>query len=131
MVCGKVRSNGVKRNRKPHKNLEVWKLSIDFVKDIYTLTTNFPDEEKFGIISQLRRAVVSIPTNIAEGAARSTKRNLVTLYDSLLTAYRSLLTMFTAYRSLLTIALASTLTCMDESLLVAMGTRILGLRVIN
>jgi len=66
----------VKRNRKPHKNLEVWKLSVDFVKDIYTLTTNFPDEEKFGIISQLRRAVVSIPTNIAEGAARSTKKEL-------------------------------------------------------
>ena len=66
----------MKRNRKPHKNLEVWKLSVDFVKDIYTLTTNFPDEEKFGIISQLRRAVVSIPTNIAEGAARSTKKEL-------------------------------------------------------
>jgi len=66
----------VKRNRKPHKNLEVWKLSVDFVKDIYTRTTNFPDEEKFGIISQLRRAVVSIPANIAEGAARSTKKEL-------------------------------------------------------
>ena len=92
----------MKRNRKPHKNLEVWKLSIHFVKDIYTLTTNFSDEEKLGIISQLRRAVVSITTNIAEDAARSTKRNLVTFYDSLLTAHRSLLTMFTAYRSLLT-----------------------------
>jgi len=85
----------VKRNRKPHKNLEVWKLSVDFVKDIYTLTTNFPDEEKFGIISQLRRAVVSIPTNIAEGAARSTKkefRNFLYIASGSLSEIDTLLT---------------------------------------
>lgn len=85
----------MKRNRKPHKNLEVWKLSVDFVKDIYTLTTNFPDEEKFGIISQLRRAVVSIPTNIAEGAARSTKkefRNFLYIASGSLSEIDTLLT---------------------------------------
>jgi len=85
----------VKRNQKPHKNLEVWKLSVDFVKDIYTLTTNFPDEEKFGIISQLRRAVVSIPTNIAEGAARSTKkefRNFLYIASGSLSEIDTLLT---------------------------------------
>ena len=61
----------------------------------YTLTTNFPDEEKFGIISQLRRAVVSIPTNIAEGAARSTKkefRNFLYIASGSLSEIDTLLT---------------------------------------
>ena len=62
---------------RPHKNLIVWKESISFVKDINKLTNQLPDTEKFGLISQLKRASVSIPTNISEGAARSTKKEFV------------------------------------------------------
>ena len=59
---------------RPHRKLIVWQESIQMVKKIYSITQNFPETEKFGIISQLRRASVSIPCNIAEGAARKTKR---------------------------------------------------------
>lgn len=55
---------------KTHKDLDVRKRAIDFVTKIYKLTNEFPNEEKFGLASQLRRALVSIPSNIAEGAAR-------------------------------------------------------------
>ncbi|MGA7877176.1 MAG: four helix bundle protein [Desulfoferrobacter sp.] len=54
---------------RPHHKLAVWKRSIDFVKQIYELTAIFPAEEKFGLVSQMRRAAVSIASNIAEGAA--------------------------------------------------------------
>ena len=53
-----------------HKDLEVWKKSMDLVESIYTLTQRFPEAEKFGLTSQMRRSAVSIPSNIAEGAAR-------------------------------------------------------------
>src|SRR6185369_3749136 len=59
---------------KPHQRLDAWKLSFEFVKLIYRATSTFPADEKFGIVSQLRRAATSVPTNIAEGAARQTKK---------------------------------------------------------
>ena len=59
---------------KTHKDLDVWKKSIELVTDIYHLTNDFPKEEIYGITSQIRRAAVSIPSNIAEGAARSSKK---------------------------------------------------------
>ena len=62
---------------KPHHNLEVWKRSLDFVTKIYKVTTKFPNEEKFGLVSQMRRAAVSIPSNIAEGAARNSKKEFI------------------------------------------------------
>ena len=62
---------------RPHKNLIVWKDSIEFVQFIYKLTNKFPDTEKFGLISQLNRASVSVPTNISEGAARNTKKEFI------------------------------------------------------
>jgi four helix bundle protein len=56
-----------------YKELKVWKRAIDFAQQIYQATKTFPPEEKFGLISQLRRAAVSVPSNIAEGAGRNTK----------------------------------------------------------
>ena len=56
-----------------YEKLEVWQKSMGFVKEIYVLTSKFPAEERFGIVSQIRRAVVSIPVNIAEGSGRGTQ----------------------------------------------------------
>ena len=52
----------------------VWQKAIDLVLDIYNMTKSFPKEEVYGLVSQMRRAAVSIPANIAEGAARQTKK---------------------------------------------------------
>ncbi len=59
---------------KPHKNLNLWQISMQLAKETYTVTKSFPGEEKFGLVQQMRRAVVSIPSNIAEGAARQGKK---------------------------------------------------------
>jgi four helix bundle protein len=67
-----------------HKDLDVWKLGIELVKDIYILTKNFPKNEQFGMVAQMRRCAVSIPSNIAEGAARNSRKEyLQFLYISL------------------------------------------------
>lgn len=60
---------------KPHKKLDLWKKAIDFVVLVYEITKNFPREEEFGLKSQLRRAAVSIPSNISEGLTRRTTRD--------------------------------------------------------
>jgi four helix bundle protein len=60
-----------------HKDLDLWKKSMDLVETIYKLTQVFPDSEKFGLTSQMRRAAVSIPSNIAEGAARKGDKELI------------------------------------------------------
>ena len=60
-----------------YKKLKVWKYSHQLAIDIYKITNDFPEEEKFGIISQLRRASCSIPTNIAEGCGQLDNGNLV------------------------------------------------------
>jgi four helix bundle protein len=60
-----------------HKNLDVWKKSMDLVEVIYKMTQQFPDAEKFGLTSQMRRSAVSIPSNIAEGAARKGDKELI------------------------------------------------------
>ncbi len=56
-----------------HKDLDVWKKSIEFVTCMYSLTKEYPREELFGLVSQMRRVAVSIPSNIAEGACRKGK----------------------------------------------------------
>ena len=60
-----------------HKDLDVWKKSMDLVETIYKLTQKFPESEKFGLTSQMRRAAVSIPSNIAEGSARKGDKELI------------------------------------------------------
>lgn len=62
---------------KTHKNLDAWKLSVDLVTEIYFLTGNFPKNEIFGLTNQLRRASISIPSNIAEGAARNSQKEFI------------------------------------------------------
>lgn len=57
---------------KPHRRLEVWQRSMAFATEIYRVTSEFPAEERFGLASQMRRAAVSIPSNLSEGAARGT-----------------------------------------------------------
>lgn len=59
-----------------HKDLEVWKLGLDLVDRIYDLTETFPKAEIYGLANQMRRASVSIPSNIAEGAARNHRGEL-------------------------------------------------------
>jgi four helix bundle protein len=59
------------RRSRSFRDLDVWKLSIKFVKDIYQITNRFPISEQFGLTTQLRRSAISIPSNIAEGQGRN------------------------------------------------------------
>ncbi len=59
------------------RDLIIWQDSIKLVKDVYNLVQNFPKEEIFGISSQMKRSAVSIPSNIAEGKGRQTKKEFV------------------------------------------------------
>ena len=61
---------------KNFKNLKIWQRSRALVKEIYLTTNEFPNSEKFGLVSQLNRATISIPSNIAEGCGRGTDKSL-------------------------------------------------------
>lgn len=63
------------------KNFKVWQKSVDLAVKVYHITKEFPSEEKFGMTSQMRRASVSIPSNIAEGTAKSTSKSFVNSLD--------------------------------------------------
>jgi len=63
------------------RNLEVWQESMALVEEIYQLSKSFPREELFGLTSQLRKAAVSIPSNIGEGARRKRRRVTLNHYD--------------------------------------------------
>jgi four helix bundle protein len=67
----------MKNKTQSYKDLIVWQKSIDLAKIVYRLTAKFPAEEKFGIVAQMRRASISIPSNIAEGQARHTTGEFV------------------------------------------------------
>lgn len=62
---------------KYHKGLIVWQKSIDLVTEIYTVTKDFPNSEIYGLTNQMRRSAVSIPSNIAEGAARRYNKEFI------------------------------------------------------
>lgn len=73
-----------KQKMKTHKDLEVWKNSISMVTEIYTITKDYPNSELYGLVSQIRRSAVSVPSNIAEGAGRNhDKENVQFLYIAL------------------------------------------------
>jgi four helix bundle protein len=63
------------------RDLIVWQKSHELVLVIYKITRNFPDEEKFGLISQMRRSAISIPENIAEGFKRKGIKDKVNFYE--------------------------------------------------
>jgi four helix bundle protein len=69
--------NGETVTLRSYKDLELWKKSMDLVVDVYKLTNEFPSQEKFGLISQIRRAAVSIPSNIAEGSSRNNTKEFI------------------------------------------------------
>lgn len=71
MIVSKWKTN---IKMKTHKDLEVYKEAMNFVTEIYKTTKNFPKEEVYGLTNQIRRAAVSIPSNIAEGASRNSKK---------------------------------------------------------
>ena len=62
---------------KSHKDLIVYQKALDLVEQVYRLSRSFPDSEKFSLTSQIRRASVSVPSNIAEGAGRKSKKEFV------------------------------------------------------
>ncbi len=64
-----------------HKDLEVWKLSMTMVIKVYQLTKDFPECERFGLVNQIRRAAVSIPSNISEGCGRGTDKDTLRFLD--------------------------------------------------
>ncbi|MFA7494371.1 MAG: four helix bundle protein [Proteiniphilum sp.] len=70
------------------KKLDIWNRSVEFVTDIYRLVNTFPQVERFGLIAQMQRAAVSIPTNIAEGSAKSSNKDFARFLEiSLGSAY--------------------------------------------
>jgi four helix bundle protein len=62
---------------KTHKDLDVWKEAISLVIEIYELLKEFPAEEKYGLVNQIKRSAVSIPSNIAEGASRNSDKDFI------------------------------------------------------
>lgn len=63
--------------RRKHHELNAWQVAMDLVKEIYRITAGFPPSELYGLTSQMRRAAVSIPSNIAEGAARNGTKEFI------------------------------------------------------
>jgi four helix bundle protein len=59
---------------RPHQKLDAWSKSVHLVVEVYKATKNFPKEETYGLTSQIRRAAISVPANIAEGAARYSQK---------------------------------------------------------
>ncbi|MDZ4048338.1 MAG: four helix bundle protein [Pseudoxanthomonas sp.] len=62
---------------RPHQRLDVWRDAMDLVVMIYAYSADFPNEEKFGLTSQMRRSAISVPSNLAEGAARKSTPELL------------------------------------------------------
>lgn len=75
-----VRREAVKNNQemdKPHKKLDLWNAAMDLAITVYQVTDSFPREERYALTNQVRRAVASVPSNVAEGAGRQTKKEFI------------------------------------------------------
>ena len=83
-----------------HKDLEAWKESIKLVKLVYKLTNDFPNQELYGLTSQIRRAVISVPSNIAEGNAKATAKETIRFIDIALGSLAELDTQLTIAQEL-------------------------------
>lgn len=79
---------------KNYENLEIWKKSIDLATIIYKVTRNFPKDELYGLISQIRRAAVSVSSNIAEGAGRGSKKEFLRFILIALSSFNELESQF-------------------------------------
>ena len=62
---------------KPHKKLDLWNTAMELAVNIYQATNTFPREERYSLTDQIRRAVSSVPSNVAEGAGRQTKKEFI------------------------------------------------------
>jgi len=88
----------VKERNNSYRSLIVWQKSMELVKTVYKITNTFPQEELFGLTSQIKRSVISIPSNIAEGKGRQTKKEFVQfLYIALGSLYELQTQMELAY----------------------------------
>ena len=85
---------------KTHKDLEVWKKGIELVTVVYQVTKSFPKEEIYGLTNQIRRAAVSVPSNIAEGSARASQKELIQFLHIALGSLAELETQFIIARNL-------------------------------
>jgi four helix bundle protein len=64
-------------SKRPHERLDVWRDAMDLVETVYRISCSFPSDERFALTSQMRKAAVSVPSNIAEGAARRSRAEYV------------------------------------------------------
>ena len=64
-------------NLKTHRDLDVWREGIELVVKVYEIVQKFPNEERYSLVDQIKRSAISIPSNIAEGAARNSKREFL------------------------------------------------------
>ncbi len=104
------------------KDLEVWRVSMDLVVKVYEITREFPKSEQFGLASQLQRSAVSIPSNIAEGSGRGTKRDFAHFLDQARGSLFEVITQLEISRSL-------SFGNSDEIKAIQMEYEILGMRI--
>jgi four helix bundle protein len=77
MVFTNNEQRATNNDMRSHKDLDVWRAAIDLARDIYELTRTYPKDEQYGMVSQMRRSAVSFASNIAEGAARQSKKEFI------------------------------------------------------
>jgi four helix bundle protein len=106
------------------RNLEVWNLGKQFATACYRATASFPKEEKYGLISQIQRAAVSIPTNIAEGSGRDSDAELLRFIRIALGSLNEVETLFAIAEELGFIQL-------DQYQLIQTNAKDLGIRLRN
>ena len=104
------------------KDLEVWRVSMDLVVKVYEITREFPKSEQFGLASQLQRSAVSIPSNIAEGSGRGTRKDFAHFLDQARGSLYEVITQLEISRSL-------SFGNSDEIKAIQMEYEILGMRI--